>query len=109
MGQQRADNDVHWVRRLVAENVPDNEADWPSQCGCFPRRAGGPRVLVYTDEIELKSVPYRPMVNLAQHIAESAANVDDRNRPVRWKAARPCELFEESQRRLVGACEVIYL
>ena len=109
MGQQRADHDVYSARRSIGENVRGDEPDRPPRRGHFPRHPGGPRILIYTGKIEFKSAPDRPTVNIAQHVAESTADVDDGNAPVRGQATGSCEVFEESQRRPVGEREVIHL
>ena len=64
---------------------------------------------MYTGKIEFKSTSNRPTINIAQHFAESTADVDDGNAPVRGQAIGSCEVFEESQRRPVGEREVIHL
>jgi len=108
MRHQRADDDVHLARRLIGENVGGDETDRPSRRRHFLRRAGGQRVLIYAGKIEFESASDRPTVDLAHHVAESTANVDDGNGSIRGQAAGSCQMFEESQRRPVGEREVIH-
>jgi hypothetical protein len=74
----------------------DGHPERPPRRGHFSRHAGGPRILIYTGKIEFKSASDRPTVNIAQHVAESTADVDDGNAPVRGQATVSCEVKNRS-------------
>src|SRR5580700_10875246 len=106
MRHLRADDDVHLAGRLIGENVGGDETDRSSERRHFLRRADGQRVLIYAGKIDFESTSDRPTVNLAHHVTESTANVDDGNSSVTGQAAGSCEMLEEPQRRPVGEREV---
>src|SRR5580700_5670157 len=109
MCHQRANDDVHFARRLIGEDVGRDETDRSSWRRDLRRCAGGQRVLIYAGKIEFESTSDRPTVNLAQHVAKSTACVYDGNGSVRGQAACSCEMFEESKCRPVSEREVVRL